>query len=276
MVKGLELQAALIEANQNREKLLQASALYQTQSGAGMAWLASAVIATSLHVGAYVTLTHKPVETGPTTQTVVAAVDLELEPAAASAPSEADNATPGPEQQMQEAIEQAATPPPPKPAEEEDVPVLPPTPPDAKTDALLPDMKEVKKEEKPEEPEKPEQQQKAEAPPQEAIEARGGPKSNAQVPTNQAVSDPAWMANVRTRIVRAKRYPAEAHGKTGEALVSVRIGKSGQVEDVQLVVSTGVPALDQEAVAVMRRAAPYAATPSGESQTMRIPISFFR
>lgn len=69
----------------------------------------------------------------------------------------------------------------------------------------------------------------------------------------------AVLAEIRARIERAKRYPLllRKSGVQGVALVGFRIDAQGQPEAVSLKSSSGSPALDEEALATVRRAAPY-------------------
>ncbi len=69
----------------------------------------------------------------------------------------------------------------------------------------------------------------------------------------------AVLAEIRARIERAKRYPLllRKSGVQGVALVGFRIDAHGQPEAVSLKSSSGSPALDEEALATVLRAAPY-------------------
>ena len=59
---------------------------------------------------------------------------------------------------------------------------------------------------------------------------------------------------------RYKRYPSGA-ASTGTASVAFTIARSGQVLSARLIVSSGNPALDAEAVSLPRRASPVPAPP---------------
>ena len=69
----------------------------------------------------------------------------------------------------------------------------------------------------------------------------------------------AILAEIRARIERAKNYPLllRQSGVQGVARVAFRINAQGQPENVSLKSTSGSPALDQEALATIKRAAPY-------------------
>ncbi len=90
---------------------------------------------------------------------------------------------------------------------------------------------------------------------------------------------PAWQGRLVGQLQRAKRYPdsARAAGEEGAATVSFTIDRAGKVLSVRLVRSSGSPALDQEAVALVHRAEPLPAPPpemSGQAITLTVPIRF--
>lgn len=248
-------------------------------------WMTATAVTTLLHVGLYVALTATD-STPPPPQQMPIAMMIEMSPIALSPQSTLDNADRGPEAVASDAMEEAQKTPPPPPEIAEDIPILPETPPDAKSDILLPEIKktaekapeEPVKEPPPEEP-PPKEEIKKEQPKQQikqlAAKNSGGPKSVTVAPRLSG-GNPTWMADVRARVVRAKVYPSDARsqGRTGAALVAVVISGSGQLISAALVSSSRVPSLDAEAVAVMRRAAPYPPTPDGRPATMRIPVAF--
>lgn len=76
---------------------------------------------------------------------------------------------------------------------------------------------------------------------------------------------------------RFKRFPSGASG--GTAQVAFSIDRAGRVLSSRLIGSSGDPALDAEAVAMMRRASPVPAPPSsvgGGSITLAVPVRFNR
>ena len=64
------------------------------------------------------------------------------------------------------------------------------------------------------------------------------------------------MGQIIAAIERNKRYPAEAESRNeqGTPSVSFSIDRSGRLLSSRLARSSGYPALDQEALAILRRA----------------------
>lgn len=91
-----------------------------------------------------------------------------------------------------------------------------------------------------------------------------------------SVSPARWQARVASHLERRKRYPAAARrqGQQGTAQVRFTIDGSGNVQSVSLLRSSGVPALDEEVVALVRRASPVPAPPPGVNRTIVVPIRF--
>jgi TonB family protein len=141
-------------------------------------------------------------------------------------------------------------PPEPEPVVEH-TPAIPPPDPDA------PARQETKKETK-----------KEEAPP---------PSSAASgVGRGQSRSDANYNGRVAAHLARHKRFPEGAQSKRnqGTAVVNFSLDDSGRLIAVKLVRSSGVSALDQEAQAMVRRASPFPAPPSGGTVEFTVPLSF--
>jgi len=70
---------------------------------------------------------------------------------------------------------------------------------------------------------------------------------------------PAYLATVRNRIEKAKRYPREARRKgcEGKVVISFQIDRKGKVGEIKLVQSCGHAELDEEGIATLRRASPF-------------------
>lgn len=66
------------------------------------------------------------------------------------------------------------------------------------------------------------------------------------------------LAEIRRRIESAKRYPAQARAMHQEGRVGVRfrIQPNGQIAEVHITQSSGVPALDDAAMQAVTRSAP--------------------
>ncbi|HEX5036721.1 MAG TPA: energy transducer TonB [bacterium] len=69
----------------------------------------------------------------------------------------------------------------------------------------------------------------------------------------------AVLAEIHARIERAKRYPVMARKMQmeGDSFVRFAIDAGGQPKDIAIKTTSGYPVLDEEALATIRRAAPY-------------------
>lgn len=83
-----------------------------------------------------------------------------------------------------------------------------------------------------------------------------------------------WQSRLAGHLERHKRYPAGANGAKGVARVTFNIDASGNVTSVSLAASSGHPALDQEVLALVRRASPVPAPPPGVSHRISVPVRF--
>jgi TonB family protein len=81
---------------------------------------------------------------------------------------------------------------------------------------------------------------------------------------------------VAAHLARHKRFPEGAQSKRNEGTAVVRfsLDGGGRVITVKLITSSGVAALDQEAQAMVRRASPFPAPPSGGTMEFTVPLSF--
>jgi protein TonB len=85
-----------------------------------------------------------------------------------------------------------------------------------------------------------------------------------------------WQSRLMAHLERRKRYPAGARsrGEVGVAAVRFTIDDSGNVLNVALARSSGFPDLDEEVVALVRRASPVPAPPPGANKTITAPVRF--
>jgi len=85
-----------------------------------------------------------------------------------------------------------------------------------------------------------------------------------------------WQSRVMAHLERRKRYPAgaKARRETGTATIRFRVDDSGNVLSAVLVGSSGFPELDQEVLALARRASPVPAPPPGANKTIIAPVRF--
>jgi protein TonB len=181
--------------------------------------------------------------------------------------------------------------PPPEPVEREvdtETPALPEiADAEAVLDAPAPPPPPELVEEKPEEEEKkPEPKKKpkpkrssvaksASAPkPVQAKRAKTNAAPTAGVGATMSIS--TWRGSVMAHLNRHKRYPGSGGGT---ASVAFTIDRSGRVLSARLIRSSGSSILDQEAVALARRASPLPAPPpniGGGSVVLTVPVRFSR
>jgi protein TonB len=94
-------------------------------------------------------------------------------------------------------------------------------------------------------------------------------------PTSAAIA--SWERLLVAQLERHKRYPPQAGGKVGEARLAFSIDRAGRVLASRIVRSSGSEALDQEALALIRRAAPLPPPPAGLSDdrlSFVVPIRY--
>jgi len=86
-----------------------------------------------------------------------------------------------------------------------------------------------------------------------------------------------YAGRVHAHLARYKQYPAAARsaGAQGTAGVSFSIDGSGRVTAVQLSKSSGHAIIDQEVVAMVRRASPFPAPDDGRGQNFNVSVPFF-
>jgi protein TonB len=95
----------------------------------------------------------------------------------------------------------------------------------------------------------------------------------------QTQTDYGWLRNALWgRIEELKRYPTQARTNhwEGKVVVEVVIRNDGEVVGLRIAESSGRAILDQEALAVMRKASPLVLKHSlgGPSVTLLVPISY--
>ncbi len=86
-----------------------------------------------------------------------------------------------------------------------------------------------------------------------------------------------YPGQVQVRVSRATRYPSSAKGSNGEAHVTFTVAADGSVSRIALSRSSGNAALDDAALAAVRRAAPFPPIPEDagrSSWTFSFPVAF--
>jgi protein TonB len=199
----------------------------------------------------------------------------------ASTPSEAAEAPkPEPEQKTEQARNEPETPvepdkPEPKLAAAEPEPDRAPPEPEAMATQEKPEPpREEPKPEAAEQP-KPEPQQE----PQETASKPAAPAMTAQaggLGAGQSAALKNYFSQVASHLSRHKRFPpdARAAGHNGTAMVSFTVDGSGNVDAVRLAHSSGVASFDAESLAMVKRASPFPAPPSGQSVNFTVPVNF--
>lgn len=176
-------------------------------------------------------------------------------------------------------VEEPPPPPEPPPVVEPEVvlPKPPPEPPKPKPEA----KKEAPKP-KPEKP-KPPHPVVAQPVPQAPVAAPPAP-APAPAPVAAAPAPsravPTWQGRLLSHLERHKRYPRAAQARRQEGVAQVRfvIDREGNVLSVQLDRSSGVSALDEETVEMVRRASPLPAPPEEMAKDrieLVVPVQFF-
>jgi protein TonB len=227
----------------------------------------------------------EPDASPPTPQTTQPPPQQEAE----STPVESESPPP-PEQPLQQALA-----PPEQPPQAEPAPVSPQiiTPPEqlekTPTEVAPPPAPKIKPE-KPQQPAAAPRQHQApthEAKPHQDVAPKGratnsaqkaaaGAKPSAGAPARKTNADPNYSGKVFAHLARFKRMPPDAQKNRSQGTARVRfvIDGRGNVGSVQLVGSSGVASLDQEALAWPRRASPFPPPPGGQSIPITAPVSF--
>jgi len=101
------------------------------------------------------------------------------------------------------------------------------------------------------------------------------PSSNS-IGRGQSNSDANYRGIVAAHLARFKQFPADArsHGDQGVVTVTFGLSGGGSVTSARLVKGSGVASIDQEATAMVRRASPFPAPPSGRAMSFTVPVSF--
>jgi protein TonB len=81
-----------------------------------------------------------------------------------------------------------------------------------------------------------------------------------------------WQSQVQARLNRNKRTPRGSG--SGTVRVAFAMDANGRVASVRVAGSSGVPTLDQAAVALVQRASPFPAPPSGRQVSLTVPVAF--
>lgn len=103
-----------------------------------------------------------------------------------------------------------------------------------------------------------------------------GSAKNASSGSGGAGSKGNYQAGLRKAIARNKHYPRQAQRmrQTGVAHISFVVNPNGRFANIRLVKSSGVPALDEAALATVKKTGGYSPVPDGTSLSFTLPIEF--
>ena len=194
-------------------------------------------------------------------------VDLPIGPEA-----EASMASPAVEEQKV-AVEQSALP--------RDTPVETETP-----DRLVTTSEAIKPPQEEPTVEKVEAVASVESPASEAMAApmvEAAPEAMRTVALAQGIGESArrakltWQRELAAHFDRHKRYPASRNNKTAEIVVRFELDRTGRIVSSQVVRSSGDPAFDEAALAMLKRSDPVPAPPpivADEGLYFALPVIF--
>jgi len=96
------------------------------------------------------------------------------------------------------------------------------------------------------------------------------------VGVGRSESDSNYAGLVSAHLRRHQQYPSDARsrGEQGTATVSFSLDGGGRVTSARLVRGAGVASIDQEVQAMVRRASPFPAPPSGRAVSFTVPVTF--
>ena len=216
-------------------------------------WAVAAVVVVGIHAGvvAYLLARPAPVEIGDNAEVVT----VELAPIDSTPDAVERDVAPAPETM----IESKPLPPPPQEEKApEQVKVEQPPPDEAPSIAPLPETK----------------------PPEKIEEARPpAPATAERVKGGAPHIEPSWQATLVRQLQRFKRYPSEAQARSeqGVVLLSFSLDRSGHVLAHSIARSSGFADLDNEVMAMIKRAEPLPAFPATMPQQridLTVPIRF--
>jgi protein TonB len=156
--------------------------------------------------------------------------------------------------------------------------LAPPPPPPARPRIVerKPPPKKVVARAKPIHPNKP-QAERTSAPMAQALAAPTAAAPNPGAAADSAATRASWRGTLLAHLNRYKRFPGGAN--PGTVQVSFSIDRSGRVLSARLVGGSGDALLDEEAVAMIRRASPVPAPPEGlggGTIALAVPVKFSR
>jgi protein TonB len=238
-------------------------------------WVGCAVVVLAAHASLALALMSRPqdvdVEAG------APVITIELAPMAVAPPAPISELAPGPEQMQTESQERVAeeAKPEQKETEVKREPDNPPVP-DPVVTLPLPERPQEKPQEMAQEPK--EEAPVPTAPPSIAApaEREAAPAIGREPrPTSAAIA--SWQRLLQAHLERHKRFPPQALGQRGIANLAFTIDRQGHVLSSRIARSSGSPALDNETLAMIRRAQPLPGPPDGIADnqlSFTVPIRY--
>ena len=88
--------------------------------------------------------------------------------------------------------------------------------------------------------------------------------------------DTNYAELVSAHLRRPKQYPPDAlsRGEQGKAAVSFSLDGDGRVTSARVVRGSGFASIDGDATAMVHRASPFPAPPSGRSVNFTLPVNY--
>jgi periplasmic protein TonB len=88
---------------------------------------------------------------------------------------------------------------------------------------------------------------------------------------------PSWKSSIAALLERNKRFPADGKNDRGIAQVAFSIDRKGRVMSSRVVTTSGSPALDREALEMIKRSQPFPPPPPalpGAEVSLTVPVRF--
>jgi protein TonB len=282
--RGSDIEAPTVEVNDNLRPVPELAASRRSTH-----WTALLAAALLLHLGLVLLFLRAP---APLPDAGLEAISVELEignnqpVGIAAQPSEAAEA-PKPDTEQKPELAQAEPEIPVEPEQLKPEEIKEPEPKlaaaQAEPDQQPPEPEALAVEEKPEPPReapKPEASEQQKPQPQKkSASKKAAPAQVAQaggIGAGQSAALRNYSSQVVSHLSRHKRFPPEARaaGNRGVATVSFSIDGDGNVGAVSLARSSGFASLDAESQAMVQRASPFPAPPTGQTMTFTVPVNF--
>jgi protein TonB len=253
-------------------------------------WSVSAVAIVTAHA-ALIAVAMNWYTQRPTPGVSLPATMVDMAPVTSAPQSKPQDTAPGPEMQeadasppepiQQQLLEQQIAPTPPQEKPEVVAPPeqkVQPTPPKPEPAQTVPEHKPAPAKRK---VVRPEAKKPSDAP---APRTTAPSRAERQAPAASAISAGAsasaiasYNQRVRAHLMRLHRYPSGGNGQRGIVRLSFTLSRSGQVLSSRVGGSSGIPAFDAQAMALLRQAQPFPAFPSEisyASMPFSVPVEF--